>query len=133
MVSIIIKFQRCGKKNCKCLKQGKLHGPYFWAVSYKGSQQGRIKYKWVYLGKAIGNEVHLGKKITKKVLSEIFPDMTSDQVHTKLENRYQEHLDQASSSSDAKALPIRLSKGTISFQSKEELLVGELSFLKKNS
>jgi len=107
MVSIIIKFQRCGKKNCKCLKQGKLHGPYFWAVSYKGSRQGRIKYKWVYLGKAIDNKVHLGKNITKKVLAEIFPNMNSDQVHTKLENRYHEHLEQSSSSSNTKVLPIR--------------------------
>lgn len=85
MVSIIIKFQRCGKKNCKCIKEGKLHGPYFWAVTYRGSQYGRAKYKWVYLGKAI-------EKTIEK-LSIIFPEIdakkTREQLQSKL-NKLQE-------------------------------------------
>jgi len=80
MVSIIIKFQRCGKKNCKCIKEGKLHGPYFWAVTYKGSQQGRAKYKWIYLGKAIEKTVaKLGV-----IYPEIDVKMTSEKLQSKL-------------------------------------------------
>lgn len=85
MVSIIIKFQRCGKKNCKCIKEGKLHGPYFWAVTYKGSQHGHAKYKWVYLGKAI--------ETTVAKLGVIYPEidvkMTREKLQSKL-NKLQE-------------------------------------------
>lgn len=49
MVSYIAKLQRCGKKNCSCF-EGKLHGPYFWRVTYKGKRKGRKKYHWKYLG-----------------------------------------------------------------------------------
>ncbi|MFQ6123190.1 MAG: DUF6788 family protein [Candidatus Heimdallarchaeota archaeon] len=85
MVSIIIKFQRCGKKNCKCIKEGKLHGPYFWAVNYRGSQNGRAKYKWIYLGKAI-------EKTIEK-LGVVFPEIdikiTREKLQLKL-NKLQE-------------------------------------------
>lgn len=79
MVSIIIKFQRCGKKNCKCAKKGQLHGPYFWAVTYRGSHHGRAKYKWIYLGKAIE------KTIDK--LGVIFPEIDVNITREKLQSK----------------------------------------------
>ncbi len=79
MVSIIIKFQRCGKKTCKCAKEGKLHGPYFWAVTYRGSQLGRAKYKWVYLGKAI-------EKTIEK-LGIVFPEIDAKMTREKLQSK----------------------------------------------
>jgi len=87
MVSIIIKFQRCGKQNCKCSKEGKLHGPYFWAVIYKGSRQGRSQYKWIYLGKAI-------EKSLEK-LSTHFPELDVLTNHKKLQERLTKLLERS--------------------------------------
>lgn len=50
MASLVAKLQRCGKKNCQCFLKGKLHGPYFWLVIYKGMRQRRKKYHWKYCG-----------------------------------------------------------------------------------
>ena len=87
MVSIIIKFQKCGKKTCKCYKEGKLHGPYFWAVTYKGSHQGRAKYKWTYLGKAI-------EKTIEK-LGVIFPEVDVKSTQEKLQSKLTKLLERS--------------------------------------
>ena len=49
-MSIIAKFQKCGKENCKCVQKGELHGPYLWYVKYQGRLNGKPKYYWKYLG-----------------------------------------------------------------------------------
>jgi hypothetical protein len=53
MASLIIKWQKCGKKTCRCM-EGFPHGPYFWLVIYisrKSADKRRGKYKWRYLGR----------------------------------------------------------------------------------
>ncbi len=55
MVSIIAKWQRCGKETCKC-RDGMPHGPYFWLVEYiskRSLDKHRGKYTWTYLGRSI--------------------------------------------------------------------------------
>ena len=52
-MSIIAKFQKCGKENCKCVQKGELHGPFLWYVEYQGRLNGKPKYYWKYLGKTI--------------------------------------------------------------------------------
>jgi len=49
---INIKYQKCGKKNCKCSGTSYVHGPYFWLVSYvRVHKKGRTnKLKWKYIG-----------------------------------------------------------------------------------
>ena len=107
MVSIVIKFQRCGKKNCRCAREGHLHGPYFWAVSYKGSRNGRMKYKWIYLGKAIEESI--------EKLSTQFPDFklkhTPDQLQSRLQKllkRYNHPTDDEKSSWSTNQIKINL-------------------------
>lgn len=56
MGSIITKFQKCGKPNCKCMtgfSNEFLHGPYYWHVKYIKPRNSlkKGKYKWVYIGK----------------------------------------------------------------------------------
>lgn len=54
MVSLIAKWQKCGKSNCRCSDGLFLHGPYFWLVKYiskKSNHKRRGKYAWRYLGK----------------------------------------------------------------------------------
>ena len=53
MPSIIIKYQKCGKTNCRCSTHKILHGPYFWLVRYIKPRYTHEKgrYKWRYLGK----------------------------------------------------------------------------------
>ena len=43
---IITKFQRCGKRNCRCA-HGQLHGPYQWRVIWDKETQTST---WIYLG-----------------------------------------------------------------------------------
>ena len=68
LTCITVKFQKCGKKNCKCYN-GYLHGPYYWLITYKkytSSKKG--KYSWIYLGKD-GNTIEQKIKLqnfTKK-------------------------------------------------------------------
>ncbi|MFX0123790.1 MAG: DUF6788 family protein [Candidatus Hodarchaeota archaeon] len=53
MASVIVKWQNCGKPACRC-REGLLHGPYFWLVSYiskKSDDRRKGKYFWRYLGK----------------------------------------------------------------------------------
>jgi len=53
MASLIAKWQKCGKHNCRC-NEGFPHGPYFWLVTYISKNsilQHRGKYHWQYLGK----------------------------------------------------------------------------------
>ena len=56
MGTIITKYQKCGKPNCKCTTGDTnefLHGPYYWHVKYikpRNSLQ-KGKYKWIYIGK----------------------------------------------------------------------------------
>lgn len=51
LTCLIVKFQKCGKKNCKCVN-GHLHGPYYWLINYKkNSRAKKGKYNWIYLGK----------------------------------------------------------------------------------
>ena len=54
MPSIIIKYQKCGKQNCKCTTQKILHGPYFWLVRYVKPKYSyhKGKYKWKYIGRS---------------------------------------------------------------------------------
>ncbi|MFX1285366.1 MAG: DUF6788 family protein [Promethearchaeota archaeon] len=64
MPSVIAKWQKCGKSNCRC-SEGMLHGPYFWLVAYvskKSNDKRKGKYLWRYLGK---NPVDAWKKIEK--------------------------------------------------------------------
>ena len=56
MGSIITKFQKCGKSNCKCTLGNSnefLHGPYYWHVKYIKPRNSlhKGKYKWIYIGK----------------------------------------------------------------------------------
>jgi hypothetical protein len=97
MVSIVIKFQRCGKKNCRCAREGQLHGPYFWAVSYKGSQKGRMKYKWIYLGKAIEPSI--------EKLSSQFPEIKRKPTHDQLQSRLQRLLERYEVPKDGEKSP----------------------------
>jgi hypothetical protein len=53
MPSLIAKWQKCGKRSCRC-NEGFLHGPYFWLVRYiskKASHKRKGKYSWRYLGR----------------------------------------------------------------------------------
>jgi hypothetical protein len=62
MASVIVKWQNCGKPACRC-KEGMLHGPYFWLVSYiskKSDNRRKGKYSWRYLGK---NSTEAWKKL----------------------------------------------------------------------
>ena len=62
MASVIIKWQKCGKPACRC-REGMLHGPYFWLVSYiskKSDDRRKGKYSWRYLGK---NTIDVWKKL----------------------------------------------------------------------
>ena len=62
MASVIIKWQKCGKPACRC-REGMLHGPYFWLVSYiskKSDDRRKGKYSWQYLGK---NSLDVWKKL----------------------------------------------------------------------
>lgn len=57
MGSIITKFQKCGKPNCKCslgFSTEFLHGPYYWHVKYVKPRNSLKKgqYKWIYIGKS---------------------------------------------------------------------------------
>ncbi|MHA2247970.1 MAG: DUF6788 family protein [Candidatus Hodarchaeales archaeon] len=57
MASVILKWQKCGKPSCRC-REGMLHGPYFWLVSYiskKSSDKRKGKYSWRYLGRNPGD------------------------------------------------------------------------------
>ncbi|PWI49196.1 hypothetical protein CEE45_03410 [Candidatus Heimdallarchaeota archaeon B3_Heim] len=54
MVSVLAKWQKCGKAGCRC-NDGVYHGPYLWLVTYhsarlEGKQAG--KYSWKYLGRS---------------------------------------------------------------------------------
>ncbi|MFX0207948.1 MAG: hypothetical protein ACFFDT_18325 [Candidatus Hodarchaeota archaeon] len=53
MAAITIKYHQCGKRNCTCVTQGKLHGPFLWLISddhtVKDRKNGRKDSK--YLGK----------------------------------------------------------------------------------
>jgi hypothetical protein len=55
MPSIIIKYQKCGKNNCRCIISRTLHGPYFWLVRYikPRNKYFKGKYKWKYIGKSL--------------------------------------------------------------------------------
>lgn len=58
MPSIVLKLQSCGKETCSCRREGKLHGPYFWLVTYKKGTNGqRGRYVWKYLGKRVDQVV----------------------------------------------------------------------------
>jgi len=62
MASVIVKWQNCGKSACRC-REGMLHGPYFWLVSYiskKSTDKRKGKYSWRYLGK---NPTDIWKKL----------------------------------------------------------------------
>ena len=75
IASIQFKPQRCGKPNCKCVKEGALHGGYYWLVTYV-PKQGNV---WKYLGK---NPVRAMAKLRKD-----FPDAANNsEVVKKLEN-----------------------------------------------
>ena len=43
--SIVLKYQKCGKK-CTTCTEGKGHGPYQWRVVYVGMVDGKKKYRW---------------------------------------------------------------------------------------
>ncbi|UCG00504.1 MAG: hypothetical protein JSW11_12835 [Candidatus Heimdallarchaeota archaeon] len=71
MASVIVKWQNCGKQACRC-REGMLHGPYFWLVSYiskKSDDRRRGKYSWRYLGK---NPMDVWKKL--EILDERFKE-----------------------------------------------------------
>ena len=56
MGSVITKYQKCGKSNCKCTTattNEELHGPYYWHVRYIKPRNSlkKGKYKWAYIGK----------------------------------------------------------------------------------
>jgi hypothetical protein len=57
MGSIITKYQKCGKTNCKCNLDSSpesLHGPYYWSVKYLKPRNSlkKGKYVWTYIGKS---------------------------------------------------------------------------------
>lgn len=45
--TLVRKYQKCGKKGCKC-QRGFLHGPYWWRVFYDKETR---KQRWKYIGK----------------------------------------------------------------------------------
>lgn len=49
----VIKYTKCGKKNCICHTKGRLHGPYIYE-RYK-DRNGKEHFK--YLGKALPKQV----------------------------------------------------------------------------
>ena len=54
MVSVLAKWQKCGKTGCRC-NEGIFHGPYLWLVTYHSArQEGKHagKYSWKYLGRS---------------------------------------------------------------------------------
>ncbi len=92
MPSIILKMQSCGKENCSCRREGRLHGPYFWLITYrkdetspkplKKSTGRKGRYVWKYLGKRVDQVVRtlvqdsvvtttLGQKSLKLIEMEI--------------------------------------------------------------
>lgn len=48
--TLVRKYQKCGKFNCKKCREGKGHGPYWWRVIYDKETK---KQTWKYVGKAI--------------------------------------------------------------------------------
>jgi uncharacterized protein YlbG (UPF0298 family) len=64
LTCITVKFQRCGKINCRC-SNGYLHGPYFWLIIYKKPTRSKKgKYNWIYLGKDNSNINNKLKSLT---------------------------------------------------------------------
>lgn len=45
--TLVRKFQKCGKK-CRTCREGKGHGPYWWAVTYDKTTKTQ---RWKYYGK----------------------------------------------------------------------------------
>lgn len=45
--TIVRKYQKCGKKGCKC-NRGQLHGPYLWKVAWDKTTKTQT---WKYLRK----------------------------------------------------------------------------------
>ena len=51
MACIAVKFQKCGKENCRC-RTNEPHGPYYWMIVYRRNREkGKGKYIWLYLGR----------------------------------------------------------------------------------
>jgi hypothetical protein len=74
IANIQFKPQRCGKPNCKCTKEGALHGGYYWLVTYV-PKQGNV---WKYLGKS-------PVKAMAKLRKEFPEEANKSQVVKKLE------------------------------------------------
>ena len=54
MVSVLAKWQKCGKSGCRC-NEGFFHGPYLWLVTYHSARvesKYSGKYSWIYLGRS---------------------------------------------------------------------------------
>jgi len=54
MVSVLAKWQKCGKSGCRC-NEGNFHGPYLWLVTYHSARlesKHAGKYSWIYLGRS---------------------------------------------------------------------------------
>lgn len=78
MASIVIKPQKCGRKNCRCYRgtqensNPQPHGDYYWLVEYIGYEttsdgKGKSKYRWSFLGKS--------KESAIKTLQEAKPEL----------------------------------------------------------
>lgn len=93
MPCITVKFQKCGKKNCKCCN-GYLHGPYYWLITYKKySTSEKGKYNWIYLGKdgkAVEQKIKLQnftKKWNKTHWENFYIKLSSLEIKLKKEER----------------------------------------------
>ncbi|MFX1513653.1 MAG: DUF6788 family protein [Promethearchaeota archaeon] len=53
MASIQIKYHQCGKRNCTCFTDGKLHGPFLWLNSADNTEvnERRERHGMLYLGR----------------------------------------------------------------------------------
>jgi hypothetical protein len=83
LACITVKFQKCGKKNCKCYN-GHLHGPYYWLITYKKyNSTKKGKYIWIYLGKD-GNTVE--QRIKLQNFTKKWDKINWENFHKKLES-----------------------------------------------
>ncbi len=101
MPSIVLKLQSCGKENCSCRREGRLHGPYFWLVSYKKDDRSvsnmrktkgrRGRYVWKYLGKQVDQVVKMIVSSTE--LAGTLGRKSLQLIEREIENKVNEFFD----------------------------------------
>jgi len=101
MVFIVVKYQKCGKENCKC-NRGYPHGPYFWLCKYIRSEgRQKRKIKWTYLGRDVDS---VQKAINEEDLSQNFSKMDLVRELRDFHHRAKEKLSDPTRKSTSKRL-----------------------------